>query len=217
MSKICINNNCIRQGTEYDDSYTACPFCNEVLSPSLGTNECSPDNTQIEAMTLIDMDRKAIAIPLDGCVIGRSSSLGDGIFDHKWVSDPHCRLFVQDGVLFVEDIGDSLQGSTNGTSINGDERIPKNTPTPLAHRDRLTIAHLKFDIEVKTSQVQSPDVIEEKLIWVVVCPECTKWHKVDDSSGRITNCDGCKDVDYAKEIARVKAVQRSDTDWKSRE
>jgi ssDNA-binding Zn-finger/Zn-ribbon topoisomerase 1 len=119
--------------------------------------------------------------------------------------------------LFVEDIGDSLQGSVNGTSINGEERIPKNTPYPLTHKDRLAIAHLKFNIEIKSAQVQNPDVIEETFVWVVVCPECGKWYKVSDSSERVINCDGCDDQSYANEISKVKATQRREADWKLRE
>jgi hypothetical protein len=217
MNKICSNNNCIRKGFEYDDSYLTCPLCEQVLSSSTEMATYATENTQIETATLVDLDHKPIEISLDGCIIGRSSTLGDGVFNHKWVSDPHCRLFIQDGILFVEDIGDSQEGSTNGTSINGEERIAKKTPHPLADKDRLTIAHLKFDVEIKNMQVQNPDIIEETLIWTVICPECGKWHEVADSSKRISNCDGCDDQSYAKEISKAKATQRRETDWKLRE
>jgi hypothetical protein len=220
MIKVCENNECTRKGVEYDDSLTRCPFCEQVLTSSAEVSDGSFENTQIETIALIDMNRKSIEIPLSGCVISRTSALGDSIFNHKWISDPHCRLFIRDSILFVEDIGDSLEGSTNGTSINGEERIPKDTPTPLADKDRLVIAHLKFDVEIKYALVQNPVVsasIEETLIWVVVCPECTKWHKVSAPSERVANCVGCHDPDYAKEIAKVEARQRSETEWKLRE
>ena len=217
MRKVCLNNNCIRKGVEYDDSDSICPFCEQLLSSSPETMNSPLENTQIESVILVDLNLSSIEVPLGGCVIGRSSELGDGIFNHKWISDPHCRLFILDGTLFVEDIGDSQEGSVNGTSVNGEMRIPKNTPTPLANKDRLTIAHLKFDVEIKHTHIQNLDVVEDVMVWVVVCPECTKWHKVDDSSGRIPTCDGCDDPDYAKTIAKTKAAQRREMYWKSRE
>ena len=217
MSKVCTNSDCERPGREYDDSKITCPFCEQMLISSSETNDCSSENAQIEEITLIDINRKAIQIPLEGCIIGRSSGLGNGIFNSPIISDPHCRIFIENGTVYIEDIGERPEGSRNGTYVSSKERIPKYIPTPLFQNATLTIAKSQFRVEIKSTQVQNPACIEETLIWTVICPECGKWHKVDDSSKRITNCDGCNDHDYAKEIAKVKAVQRSETDWKSRE
>lgn len=57
------------------------------------------------------------------CIIGRSSSC-DLVLALEGISRQHCKLDIEDGNIFITDLG-----STNGVLING-EKIPAHTKTP---------------------------------------------------------------------------------------
>lgn len=59
----------------------------------------------------------------NSCVIGRSSSC-DVVLPLEGVSRQHCKLEIEDGSIFITDLG-----STNGVLINS-EKIPAHTKTP---------------------------------------------------------------------------------------
>jgi len=60
-------------------------------------------------------DRRTVQIPETGLLIGREPSC-DLCMADEFVSAKHCRIFSENGTLFLEDLG-----STNGTSIDGME------------------------------------------------------------------------------------------------
>lgn len=65
--------------------------------------------------------------------IGRSAGCSI-VFDERYVSQVHTRLFQRGGTLFVEDLG-----STNGTWINGSRAVGQ---MPLRQHDRIQIGNL---------------------------------------------------------------------------
>ena len=58
------------------------------------------------------MNRRTITVMGPACIVGRSAEAGICIPESS-VSKMHARLFIEDGQLFVEDLG-----STNGTYVN---------------------------------------------------------------------------------------------------
>ena len=63
-------------------------------------------------------------------------------FDHKYVSNKHAYLFVENGTLKVRDLK-----STNGTMIN-DKSIEPLVDYELHDGDKVTFADLSFKVEV---------------------------------------------------------------------
>jgi hypothetical protein len=64
-----------------------------------------------------------------------------GLPNARYVSRKHARIFFQDGMYWVEDLG-----STNGVFVNQGSRILK--PTPLKPGDRVAFATLTFIFRV---------------------------------------------------------------------
>ena len=229
MPKTCRTLDCQLNGYSYEDDneISVCPICQQALTADDGSSTFGESGSALECIVLVEVNtRKEIVIPLEGGVIGRSSPIGDGLFAQRdsngklLVSDPHCRIFTEDGVVYVDDIGDSsLEGSTNGTYVGGGDRIPKNTPTPLTQGVRLAIAHLKFDVALSYALAKNPDAKEEIMIWVIQCPECGELHKVESKEIRIEVCSNCPNAIDAEQIESEKPMLMSEDkyeEWKSR-
>ena len=60
------------------------------------------------------------------------------VFDERFVSQVHCRVFVRDGAVFVEDLG-----STNGTWVNG-ARVVGQMPARLG--DRIQVGNVVLEV-----------------------------------------------------------------------
>lgn len=60
------------------------------------------------------------------------------VFDERFVSQVHCRIFLRDGSVFVEDLG-----STNGTWVNG-ARVVGQMPARLG--DRVQIGNVVLEV-----------------------------------------------------------------------
>ncbi|MCL2208305.1 MAG: FHA domain-containing protein [Fibromonadales bacterium] len=78
-------------------------------------------------------DRQIVQIPKTGLLIGRSSSCGLRLKD-EFVSAEHCRISVENGGFFVEDLG-----STNGTLIDG-EQIDRKSPLSTEQKVHIGVA-----------------------------------------------------------------------------
>ena len=76
-------------------------------------------------------------------IIGKNSSLADGILLAQTVSRVHARILQENDTLFLEDYN-----STNGTYLNG-HLIPMNTRMPLQEGDRLIFATEEFVLKIK--------------------------------------------------------------------
>jgi hypothetical protein len=164
-------------------------------------------------ITLI-IQSEQIELPENGALIGRECGIAPEIFNHTWVSASHCRIYIDGGECYIEDIGSNGNGSTNGTFING-IKLPKRTPTKFYDGNTITIAHLAFDVRIEypqQSQINEGPIkeIAERLIWVIECPVSGKRFEVEDSGSKITECDcpSCKnDIVDKKRISRVKPKQ----------
>ncbi len=60
------------------------------------------------------------------------------VFDERYVSQVHARIFVRDGSVFVEDLG-----STNGTWVNG-ARVVGQMPARLG--DRIRVGNVGMEV-----------------------------------------------------------------------
>lgn len=60
------------------------------------------------------------------------------VFDERYVSQVHARIFVRDGSVFVEDLG-----STNGTWVNG-SRVVGQMPARLG--DRIQVGNVVLEV-----------------------------------------------------------------------
>jgi len=154
-------------------------------------------------ITLINViNQGVVEIPEDGGLIGRSCDIAPEIFNHKWVSDPHCRITLKDNQCYIEDIGGEGAGSTNGTFLDGIKLAPR-IPTKLYDGTKIRIAHLIFDGYVKYSEF-SDIPVEERLIWVIECPGSGIRYEVSGANTKITECECCQDSIDKKGIGKVK-------------
>lgn len=94
----------------------------------------------------IDGSRIALKIPAmalnlqkGGAVIGRNPQYAAFVINHPSISQRHCRLFVDDGVLQVEDLQ-----STNGTILNGAGRLA--APSQISHGDTLALGEVTLTL-----------------------------------------------------------------------
>ena len=60
------------------------------------------------------------------------------VLDEQYVSQVHCRLFVRDGSVFVEDLG-----STNGTWVNGTRAVGQ---LPARLGDRVQVGNVVMEV-----------------------------------------------------------------------
>jgi len=82
--------------------------------------------------------RAGVEVALAGeLTIGRAAGCSL-VFDERFVSQVHCRVFVRDGSVFVEDLG-----STNGTWVNG-ARVVGQMPARLG--DRVQVGNLVLEV-----------------------------------------------------------------------
>ncbi|MGA9794065.1 MAG: trypsin-like peptidase domain-containing protein [Rhizomicrobium sp.] len=95
-----------------------------------------------------DGERFAIKIPAlalgethGGAVIGRNPGDAEFIVNKDRISRRHCRLFVRDTQILVEDLG-----STNGTKLNG---LPVKEPEAVHDRDTLDIGDVLFQLRTR--------------------------------------------------------------------
>ena len=76
----------------------------------------------------------------DDVVLGRSPRNSTFLIDDPTISREHARLFLDEGRLFLEDLG-----TTNGTRVNG-HRIEPQSPTPIAHGDAIELGEVKLSL-----------------------------------------------------------------------
>ncbi|MCL2200661.1 MAG: FHA domain-containing protein [Oscillospiraceae bacterium] len=163
-------------------------------------------------ITLISIiDKTPIILPGNGAVLGRSCGIAPELFNHKWVSESHCRVSVDGSDCYIEDIGSDGNGSTNGTFLNGD-KLPKRTSVKFFSGNKLKIAHLMFDIKVEYPQSEEAGPAtsaeeQEILTWVIECPVSGRRYEVDGSSYKIEQCGCCEDLVDKKRISKVKPKQ----------
>lgn len=81
----------------------------------------------------------------ESALIGRSKRCQVYI-DDPYLSKNHARIFLNDGLFYVEDLG-----STNGSYLNG-RKLP-NHPVRIKDSDKLSFGNISF-IFVDNSQVQ---------------------------------------------------------------
>ena len=87
----------------------------------------------------------SVTIPLP-CLIGRGREV-DLCVDSLIVSRNHCRLDLQDGKIFLTDLG-----SRNGTVVNG-QFIPENVPVELSNQSAFSIGPLTFQLEFQPTEI----------------------------------------------------------------
>jgi pSer/pThr/pTyr-binding forkhead associated (FHA) protein len=201
MSKICKHCTCLN-----DDAAIVCEVCGEALS---GAATISRGRPTITLLLKSSTTARRIVIPEGGGIIGRNYYIAPEIFNHKWVSELHCRISVIDDECYIEDIGSDGMGSTNGTFINGN-KLPPTVPVKFYDGDELNIAkYLLFNVKVEYPQIEMSDdsgdvETPEKLMWIVVCPVCgTEYTAESEDKGR-DECEVCPDSMDKKRISKVK-------------
>ena len=76
----------------------------------------------------------------DGAVIGRSPRNSTLLIDDRTLSREHARLFVDEDVLYLEDLG-----STNGTRVNGRD-LGAGAPVPVRPGDAIELGAVKVEL-----------------------------------------------------------------------
>jgi pSer/pThr/pTyr-binding forkhead associated (FHA) protein len=90
--------------------------------------------------------RRGLRFLLEGtCIVGRSSTAGIQLLDVK-VSREHCRFTVEEGGVFVEDLGSHNRTFVNGSAIDGRSQI--GAGDEVAVGDSLFVLDPGFDVVV---------------------------------------------------------------------
>ncbi|MCL2261329.1 MAG: FHA domain-containing protein [Fibromonadales bacterium] len=82
-------------------------------------------------------DRQTVQIPEAGLLIGRSSSCNLNLKD-EFASAEHCKISMENGAFFIEDLG-----STNGTLIDG-EQIDRKCPLNAGQNVQIGVTVMAF-------------------------------------------------------------------------
>ena len=155
--------------------------------------------------------KKTIQLEGEGVISRTAGDIDSPLFiNNPYVSEPHCRVFMEEGRWKVEDLQ-----SLNKTAVSGVELYPF-VAVPLKEGDYLRIADLFFKVSVNSVEVQSlnqesmvipsePEVKEEE--WRIFCPVCGKEYRGKDSTFRVSECIGACSLDEFDryEIARETA------------
>lgn len=91
-------------------------------------------------LTIVEPPARAGA----GFVLGPELTVGRAggcsiVLDEQYVSQVHCRIFVRDGSVFVEDLG-----STNGTWVNGTRAVGQ---MPARAGDRVQVGNVVMEVQ----------------------------------------------------------------------
>jgi len=145
------------------------------------------------------ISKECIEIPEGGGLIGRGCDISPEIFSHKQVSDIHCRISIDGADCYIEDVGSSGKGSTNGTTLDGNDLAPR-VPVKFYNNSTIGIAdlaHLVFDAKIEYPATPVPESVsnESEIIMVLAikCPECGTLYDADDNTKTIDECDNCGD------------------------
>jgi hypothetical protein len=184
--------------TENADGATVCELCGSILD---GAKKALKPKVSLRLVA----DNREFEIPDDGCVISREGAFAPEIFNHKFVSDPHCRIAFNDCECTAEDIGGSGSGSTNGTFLDK-IRLAPNVPVILRNDSELRIAHLTFKLifDLPELVAEHEETAPPKRIWIIECPVCGARHEVPSESSSISECETCEDEFDKRAIARVR-------------
>jgi len=140
---------------------TYCKMCGEPLPAEVEQLDDSATK-RLEAPAVrgtltvhLDEAGNEIEVPIDADVVlvGRSSAV-DGVYPEvdlapfdqgNYVSRRHAFIVRRHGSFIIEDLE-----STNGTSLNGAQRLVPHAPTPLRHGDKIMFGQTKvtFAVEV---------------------------------------------------------------------
>lgn len=83
-----------------------------------------------------------VQLSLDGTIIGRSSDFSNIVIDYdKSISRKHCRIFLKNGRVYIEDLS-----SGNKTYLND---IEVSSPTVINNSDEIKIGRTKLKVTIK--------------------------------------------------------------------
>ena len=86
-----------------------------TITIHLGLQERSSRRRQAKEVVIVRSDSQSgLEIPIDSVVVLGRSDQADVILDDSYASEFHLRFSLDDGDLYVQDLG-----STNGTYVNG--------------------------------------------------------------------------------------------------
>ncbi len=86
-----------------------------TITIHLGVQERSSRRRQAKEVVIVRSDSQSgLEIPIDSVVVLGRSDQADVILDDSYASEFHLRFSLDDGDLYVQDLG-----STNGTYVNG--------------------------------------------------------------------------------------------------
>ena len=139
---------------------TYCKMCGEPLPAEVeqldesATRRLEAPAVRGTLTVYLENDGSEIDVPIDADVvlIGRSSAV-DGVypevdlgpFDHgNYVSRRHAFIVRRHGSFIIEDLE-----STNGTSLNGAQRLVPHAPTPLRHGDKIMFGQTRVTFSVE--------------------------------------------------------------------
>lgn len=98
--------------------------------------------------------KKVLKINKKDVIIGRSKECTITI-PARGISKQHCRIWEEDGRLFIEDLG-----STNGTELNG---IKLEQKMSLRNSDHIQLPHFEFELTFATEGETEPALDEMEL------------------------------------------------------
>ena len=86
-----------------------------TITVHLGVRERSSRRKRAKEVVIVKSDSQSgLEIPIDSVIVMGRSDQADIVLDDSYASEFHLRFSVDDGTLYVQDLG-----STNGTYVNG--------------------------------------------------------------------------------------------------
>lgn len=110
-----------------------------TITVHLGVKERSSRRRLAKEIVIVRSDSQSgLEIPIDSVVVMGRSEQADVMLDDSYASEFHLRFSIDDGSLYVQDLG-----STNGTYVNG-RRIT--TPVSVTRGDAVQVGKSVMEV-----------------------------------------------------------------------
>lgn len=110
-----------------------------TITIHLGVRERSSSRRRAKEIVFVRSDSQAgLEVPIESVVVMGRSEQADVVLDDSYASEFHLRFSIDDGNLYVQDLG-----STNGTYVNG-RRIT--SPVTVARGDAVQVGKSVMEV-----------------------------------------------------------------------
>lgn len=148
----------------------------------------------IHGRSSVMMNKRPIIIDKENITLGRTCGIADDYFaDDEKMGDPQCRIYKVSGEWYIEAVSstnptcvDEIKLRANGVDAGKDLNVPK---IKIKDGCWIQLADKLFKAEIKE---KAP---EEKIRYIIICPDCGHKYIVDNLNARMEECHECGSYD----------------------